>query len=239
MQISLLRRHKNFLISFVSLVAIIFCTVLYARAGGGGGHGGGGGGILGLILWPLMVAYSAIVSGIAINKKKHVDQLLAQLSQADSVWDLSGMRNRIVEAFYALQNAWAARNQNLAKGYMSEALYLNYKAQTDAMLDRHDENVLDQINLDDFIVVDIDDFLDDTKDYFWVLMKGSMIDYHINDTTGQLISGDRDTPESFRELWQFVRENNQWVVNRINSSAGITDVAKLHAYSERIQKMLK
>lgn len=69
------------------------------------------------------------------------------------------------------------RDQNIARAYMTDRLYLKHKAQTDLMIANHQINMLSNIVLDDLIIVGIEDYKDDTKDAFWVCIKGSMIDY--------------------------------------------------------------
>jgi hypothetical protein len=121
---------------------------------------------------------------------------------------------------------------------MSNALYLNYKSQTDAMIARHDLNVLTGIELSDFVIVDVDDFIDGTKDSFVVLMKGSMVDYHVDDRDNKITSGNANKSQEFKELWKFIRAGNNWVVDDIKSEVSLADLEKLHAYSEKVNRLL-
>ena len=83
--------------------------------------------------------------------------------------------------------------------------------------------MLEQINLKDAKIVEIIDFEDDTKDAFWVLIHGSMIDYTIDEKTGAVVDGSKED-ESFEELWRFKRERHGWVLDEIDQKVSIVDL---------------
>ena len=60
----------------------------------------------------------------------------------------------------------------IAKDYISQSLFDKHKLQTDIMISNHEKNVLERINLEEARVVEVMDYLDDSKDQIWVYMKG-------------------------------------------------------------------
>ena len=75
-----------------------------ARAGGGGGHGKGS--WLNIILLPILLIYSAIITHRVRQKSKACKELLARLEKQDPIWNLDTIRRRITQVFFKVQQAW-------------------------------------------------------------------------------------------------------------------------------------
>ena len=115
---------------------------------------------------------------------------------------------------------------------MSDRLYEKHKMQTDLMLSEHRRNVLQSINLTEAKIVNVFDYMDNSKDCFWVYIQGAMIDYVVNDQTGARISGNSSKPEGFAELWKIVRGKTGWVLDEIKQDATVFDLFGLRPFSE-------
>jgi hypothetical protein len=224
-----------------------------ARGGGGGGFVGGGGGIgwgfhgggsadarddwrffgLGLTLLAISVAYAGLLHWLLARKSRQAQALLARLADANGTWQHEALQRRIKEVYVKVQKAWTARNQDLAKDSVSDQLYQRHKAQTDAMIRHHRQNILKNISLDNATVVGVADYAEDARDAFWVFIEGSMIDYTIDDRSGVVLKGDEQNPEHFHELWQFVRGEHDWMLHHIvqESVAGVIGLEFMHSFS--------
>jgi hypothetical protein len=213
---------------FVAIV--VFPEEALARAGGARSKGGG---ILALVLWPLLAIYSAIVTYYAVLKYKQAKQLLARLATSDQVWNLDSIKGRIEQAYFSIQYAWRDRTPESAKEFMSERLYQKHKSQIADMLSRGTRNEMEDISLDSVRIVEVLDYLDDSKDSFIALIEGSMIDKLVN-SAGVVIDGD-NKKRPFKELWRFKREPRGWVLDEIDSSVSISDVKDLQVWSESRQ----
>jgi hypothetical protein len=224
-----MRRNSRLFLLIMAVVALGLTTAsveAFARAGGRGG-GGRISLILLLILLPLVVIYSAIVSYIVNKKHRQCRGLLQRLEQIDASWDPESIKRRVEQMYFKVQEAWMQRDQSIAREFMSDRLYEKHKMQTDVMRSEHRKNVLEQINLVQTKVVNVSDYADDSKDCLRVYIQGSMIDYMVNDQTGERISGDSRRLEFFAELWTLVRGKTGWVLDEIES-AGIFDLFDLH-----------
>ena len=213
-------------------VFIVMCFFIpedaIARAGGGSSKGGG---ILGLILWPFILIYSAIITYIAIKKNKQAKALIAVISKHDNAWDLDSLKARIDETYFKVQTAWRDRDQEIAKDCMSERLYFKHKAQTDDMLKRGIRNVMESINLKEAKIVEVLDYKDNSKDTFWAYIVGSMVDYTIVEKSGELIDGEKKN-NSFKELWKFKRQGDTWLLDEIDQDVEISDLRAFNPFSE-------
>jgi hypothetical protein len=202
----------------ITTLLLLAPEVALARAGGGGGHGKGS--WLNLVMLPLLLIYSAIITHQVRKKSKACNDLLARIGKQDPAWDLNSIKHRIEQVFFKVQQAWMARDQNLAKDCMSNAIFEKHKLQTDQMIAAHRKNMLESINLTETDIVDVEDFSDNKKDCFWVYLKGSMIDYTIDDTSNRVVSGERKS-EGFTELWKFVRSGDNWVLDEIDQKVSL------------------
>lgn len=202
----------------ITTLLLLAPEVALARAGGGGGHGKGS--WLNLVMLPIFLIYSAIVTYQVRKKSQACNDLLARLEKQDPAWDIDSIKHRVEQVFFKVQQAWMARDQNLAKDCMSNAIFEKHKLQTDQMIAQHRKNMLENINLTDRDIVDVEDFSDNKKDRFWVCLKGSMIDYTINDTNNGIVSGSR-SGDKFSELWKFIRSGESWILDEIDQKVSL------------------
>lgn len=227
------------------ILTISFLTVAdycFARAGGGGGMGGSGGGIfttiLAFILAPIFFIYSVIVTIKLTHRNNKVQDLTAELAKGDKIWNYRNMMATVEQTFFKVQQAWMQRNQDLAKEVMSERIYQKHKLQTDEMIVNGTTNILEKMNLEEIMIISISDYHDNSEDTFSAYLRGSMIDYTINDKTAAVLSGDNSQPETFKEIWTFVRDRNKWVLDEIDQNVTISDIDRSKAFSEKLKKRL-
>lgn len=233
-------RKLNRLISFLLISLFILLLFLIpqdvlARAGGGGGNGGGKGVlyvILMLVLLPFAIVYAIVVTFLIFKKGRESKALLDQIAKKDKIWDPNYIRRQVETVFFKVQEAWIQRDQMIAKDFVSQALFDKHKLQTDMMIANHEKNVMERINLIQARVVEVMDYLDDTRDQLWVFMRGTMFDYIADDRTGEPKYGKPERPEGFFELWKFVRENNNWVLDEIDQTVSISEMSDFHSFSE-------
>lgn len=224
-------KSSHFLLLLVLVTGLlVFPDEVLARAGGGSAKGAG---IMGIILAPFFIIYSAIVTYIASKKNKQCKALLETAASRDNFWEIYAIKARIEEAYFKVQQAWMDRNQDIAKEYMSQRLYRKHKMQTDRMLANGTRNVMKNVSLKDAKLVEILDFEDDSKDSFWVLIHGSMIDYLVSDKTGAVLDGEQKTLP-FKELWRFKREQHGWVLDEIDQDVSISD---LNAFESKVESL--
>ncbi|HEX7517371.1 MAG TPA: Tim44-like domain-containing protein [Chthoniobacterales bacterium] len=214
----------------IAALLLVAPEVALARAGGGGN---GKGSWLNIILLPILLIYSAIITHQVRRKGRACRELLARLAKQDPVWDLDAIRHRITQVFFKVQQAWMERDQNTARDCMSNAIFEKHKMQTDQLISQHRKNVLENINLIETDIVDVEDFADNRKDQFWVYVKGSMIDYTIDDTTNAIVSGKREA-ESFTELWKFIRAGDTWVLDEIDQKVSLSELRDFKATTDSV-----
>lgn len=233
--VSAARRALPFLIPLLLLLPLD----LFARAGGGGGGGGGigggrGGGIGAILIYPFILVYIGILHYKLHRKNREAAALIDRISAADGGWNMEALKNRVAECYFKVQEAWTERDQDIARGYMSRRLYDKHKAETDQMIAKGERNVLKDIDLLEARIVEAVDYTDNSRDQFWVYIKGAMIDYKAREPGGEVISGKPHEQEKFTELWKFTREGGRWVLDEIDSEVSLDDLSSFRSSSEQV-----
>ncbi|GAA0085846.1 Tim44-like domain-containing protein [Clostridium sp. CTA-7] len=236
----------------VIILVILFVNgplVAYARAGGGGSGGGGGGGgssssshggspggsyrgrsnpiasIINIGMFVIIGSAGTIVLKVRLSKKKVKSiSAIKSLAKNDHNWDYDNIKNDIEEAFYKVQIAWMERNQDLAKEYMSEKLYIRHKSKTEWMKVRKEKNILEKIKLLSTTPIALKDEDGTSNDCLWIHIRAKSIDYTINEETNQIIEGNKYRVTHFEEYWKFIKSEKRWVLYEIKQIDDINDL---------------
>jgi len=127
---------------------------------------------------------------------------IAAIKAHDPNFDQAAFLDRAQTAFFKLQQAWQARNQDLARDVMSDALYERHKMQTDQLLANHQIDMLENIVIGHANIVGVN--ADHPYDSIIMSFSASMTDYTIDENTKQVVSGNQ-FPKTFTERWTFIR----------------------------------
>jgi len=141
---------------------------------------------------------------------------IAAIQQRDPNFNLQAFLDRAQTAFFKIQQAWAARNQDLARDVMSDALYERHKMQTDQLIANHQIDVLENIVIGHAKITGVTPAA--PYDSICVAFTASMADYTIDENTKKIVDGER-VPTTFTEFWTFIRRADA------KSAAGSTTLA--------------
>lgn len=234
---NMLRNKKAVLLTI--LLTLCVC-LLFARAGGGGGsggssssgghgHGGGGGpfGFIGLIIWGL---YTVVLTVVLFWKKKSALKVIAVAK--DDIWNLEHMQQTVENTFYAMQDAWMERDLLKLSKIISCSFYNNNDWQLQNMKANHEKNILENITISSIQIISCRDYREDYLDTFSAFIKGTMIDYTIDDRSGEIIKGSSTNTEKFKDLYVFTRDENTWVLNQIVNDPDLISVLEATSITE-------
>jgi len=208
---------------FGGLVA--FLIVLYVfkqlrRGSSGGGVLGGGIGTLlegGLPVSPGMpVGQMVDVPVHHFNQDAAADGIAA-IKAKDANFDERAFLDRAQTSFFKVQQAWAARNQDLARECMSDALYERHKMQTDQLIANHQVDVLENIVIGNAHIMSAT--AGAAFDSITVAFTASMTDYTVDEATRKVVDGNQFR-STFTEFWTFIRRGDQ------RSTAGQTTLSQ-------------
>lgn len=151
---------------------------------------------------PSRMSSATLVGGAPVADPQAVAAGIAAIKQHDPNFDEAAFLDRAQTAFFTIQQAWQARNQDLARDVMSAALYERHKMQTDQLIARHRVDVLENIVIGHAKIVAVTPGT--AYESIVVAFSASMSDYTIDEQTKQIVEGSRE-PQTFTELWTFIR----------------------------------
>ncbi|CAG9707934.1 Tim44 domain-containing protein [Clostridium neonatale] len=211
-----MKRFSKYFIIFSMIIMIIFqsYTLSFARSGGGGSGGGGGGGgggshssstnhsdrstgksnplgnVMFIIFAGVIWQREKIVCKVKVARKSmEANKLIIYLRKIDNNYSKDILNDRVKETYFKMQEAWTNRDVEISKEYMSDSIYNLHSNKLEWMKVRNERNVLSNIKLLDFKPVSIEHYKDNSKDIVWFYIKGSMIDYIINEEKMKLLRG--------------------------------------------------
>jgi predicted lipid-binding transport protein (Tim44 family) len=126
-------------------------------------------------------------------------------------------RDQAMDLFFQVQGAWT--NRDLA----SAASVLDTEAKTFLEEELFRLKSLKQINrLENIAVRDVqavESWRDQGKEFSTVRITANLLDFTVDETSLQVVSGSKTTPVKFEEYWTFARENgNPWKLSAIQQS---------------------
>jgi predicted lipid-binding transport protein (Tim44 family) len=115
---------------------------------------------------------------------------------------------RVNEMFLSVQKAWEARNMEPARRFLSQQQFEVLEGGVGEYVRNGQINKLDSIHIDKINPVSVT--REGDSDYVKVILTATVIDYTIDERTGQIVNpdvlGDGKTPKTFDEYWTLVRK---------------------------------
>ncbi|MEO5970943.1 MAG: TIM44-like domain-containing protein [Bdellovibrionia bacterium] len=126
-------------------------------------------------------------------------------------------RDQAMDLFFQVQGAWANRDLSSAAGL------LDVEAKTFLEEELYRLKSLKQINrLENIAVRDvqaIESWRDMNKEFSTVKITANLLDFTVDESSLQIVSGSKTTPVKFEEYWTFARENGSpWKLSAIQQS---------------------
>jgi predicted lipid-binding transport protein (Tim44 family) len=214
----MIRKSLFFTFLFLSTISA------YARAGGGGG---GSGSVYGRGLGVLLALINlALITFFVYRKNKRARQLISQLGTEDTLWNYEQMIDYAQEVFGKLQNAWMERNMELVKDIVTERLYQDYQKKLDWQKVKHEQNIIEDIEIKRTEIIGMEDHAGKDKDTFTIYIKGKLVDYTISDKTGKIYTNKAKGKTSFVDLYYFLRQEEKWLLDRIENDVSLGKILK-------------
>lgn len=216
--------------------------------GYGGGYGGGGIGLMDIIilaaigyfLWRFFkrrrmqaadnVYYSEVTSYSTPEPQPYytnppqetfpaydeLDAGLAQIAQYDPSFTEEGFKELAQDLFFRIQAGWMNRSLQGIENLLTPQMAQYFSEEFEAMKQKGTINRLENIAVRK--VEPTEAWQEVGKDYLTILFTANLLDYTVDDKSGQLVAGDKLNPVKFEEFWTFTRDsgNRPWKLSAIN-----------------------
>jgi hypothetical protein len=175
----------------------------------------------------VLVAIAAIFGTIPILtklKSYFAAKIMTHASNKDTFWNTDELKKHAEKTFHEIQHVWENRNIDKIKDVVDKELYLHYNTLLSSMIQRHEKNILSQIQIDEIRIIGCEDYIDNSKDRYIAYIQGRLLDYTINELTQEIIKNSSKTLSNFSASYHFVRSDNTWILEKIDNDVTMQDL---------------
>jgi predicted lipid-binding transport protein (Tim44 family) len=147
-----------------------------------------------------------------------LEQGLANIRQFDPYFDEAKFQEWGTDTFFKVQGAWANRDMSTIRSLMTDEMYRIFQGDAEALTAQKKINRLENIAVRS---VDITEAWQESgSDFVTVRVFANLLDYNVDEITGQVVEGSKTDPVKFEEYWTFTRAvgNNPWQLSAINQA---------------------
>ena len=181
----------------------------YTSDGSSIGSGGGG---------SILAAFIVIIILVIVFSKKNkigagsvapgaqrtaLSMTIAQLKEMDPQFSEEALKERIANLYIKMQAAWQTKNWEPMRADFTDALFNQLKGGVDAKIRSRQTNYVERIAI---LGVELSGFgQDDKHDIVTAVLQTRIVDYTLDDTTGNLVSGSKTAEKFMTYEWTLIR----------------------------------
>jgi predicted lipid-binding transport protein (Tim44 family) len=145
-----------------------------------------------------------------------VTEGLYEIRQTDNTFDAAQFLEIASDAFFQVQAGWMRRDLDSYRNLLGEKLAAEYALAFTQMREKRIINKLESIAVRKADIVAAG--ITGTQDFVTVRFSANLLDYTVNETTGELVDGSMTRPVKFDEEWTWARPvgTNDWKLEGIS-----------------------
>jgi predicted lipid-binding transport protein (Tim44 family) len=140
------------------------------------------------------------------------------IEQQDPLFSEDRFKDQTMDFFFKIQGAWGDRDMSTVKHLLTEEIFGLLqedaeKMRRDGLLNRIENIAVREVNITEA-------WQESGQDYITVRIYATLLDYTVNEKTGEIVSGSKVDPVKFEEYWTFIRPvgNNPWQLSAISQA---------------------
>jgi predicted lipid-binding transport protein (Tim44 family) len=143
---------------------------------------------------------------------------LRQIKSMDPLFGEDKFKDQAMDYFFKIQGAWGDRDMNTVKHLLTGEMFGILQEDADKMRQEGQLNKLENIAVREVNLSEA--WQESGQDYLTVRIYATLLDYTIDEKTGEIISGSKVEPTKFEEYWTFTRPvgNNPWQLSAISQA---------------------
>lgn len=127
--------------------------------------------------------------------------------QLDPKFDATAFGEKLGNLYVQMQNCWQAKNIESVRPYFTDALYQQMDRQLDALRRNGYTNYVERISV---LGVNLRGFRQsDGEDHIIAELRTRIVDYTLNDKTGELVKGDKKKEKFLTYEWELTRASGR------------------------------
>lgn len=187
-------------------------TVIFTGGSGGGDDSGSSGSVL------IIAAIIVIVIIISSRKKKGKGgapvtpvnnapkislQPIEEFEAIDPAFDRGAFTQKLGNLYVQMQNGWTAKDIEGLRPYFTDTLFAQMNRQLEAYRNQGRTNYVERIAVMNVSVLGF--YQSGGEDHIAAQLQTRIVDYTLDDATGEVISGDRNTEKFMTYEWELSR----------------------------------
>ena len=140
---------------------------------------------------------------------------MSHIRQMDAQFDPAAFGETASDIFFRVQAAWMARDMSQAGAWLTPEMSDTLQKDCDRLRGQGRINKLENVAVRSVAVTEA--WQESGQDYVTVCFLASLLDYTVDERSGQVVEGSRTEPVKFEEFWTFVRPvgPNAWRLSAI------------------------
>jgi predicted lipid-binding transport protein (Tim44 family) len=147
-----------------------------------------------------------------------VERGFQQIRQFDPSFSEEELKETFQDLFFRIQAGWMHRSFEGIDDLLSSEMKDIFSSEFNRMKQQGRINRLENIAVRKVEPSEV--WQEMGKDYVTVLFTANLLDYVVDEKSGEVIEGDRLSPVKFQEFWTFCRDvgTRQWILAGINQA---------------------
>ncbi len=148
-----------------------------------------------------------------------MDAGLAHIRQMDPGFDEQRFKDQCMDNFFKVQGAWANRDLSTIRTSLTDEMFGILQGDADDLKRKKQINRLENIAVRTVDVTEV--WQENGKDFITVRFCANLLDYTVDEASGQVLAGSKTDPVKFDEYWTFTRPvgNYPWQMSAINQAS--------------------
>jgi predicted lipid-binding transport protein (Tim44 family) len=140
------------------------------------------------------------------------------LKMMDPGFDSDKFLKSAQDSFFKIQGAWNKQDVNTLRALCGAELMKSWEEEIGHLKLRGQKNRMDNIALRESEITEV--WTENGEDYITVRLFANLLDYTVDEKTGNVISGNDSEPVEFEEFWTFNRPvgPNPWKLNAVQQA---------------------
>jgi predicted lipid-binding transport protein (Tim44 family) len=149
------------------------------------------------------------------GQESDVEMGLRYIRQMDPYFDEVRFRDMCLDTFFKIQGAWANREMAPVRDLLTAEMYRAIGNDAEKLKAERKANKLDNIAVRSTDIVEA--WQESGRDYITVRFYANLLDYTVDEKTGEVVAGSKTDPVKFEEYWTYTRlvGSNPWQLSAI------------------------
>ena len=147
-----------------------------------------------------------------------IDAGIANIRQMDPSFDESRFKETAMDIFFRIQAAWMNRDLSSVTTLLTDEMKRTFQTDIDNYKREKKINRIENIAVRTVEITEA--WQESGQDFITARFYANLLDYTVDDSTGEVITGSKTEPVKFEEYWTFTRPlgSNVWMLSAITQA---------------------